>query len=264
MSVRFQYAGDKDISVGRSGGASIFSLPGPISFPEAGTVLETLYAQEYPLTEGGSSLTISSSSYPNQVADVNKVADGFGGFFIDWPNAFNIAFKPAGGAITTESGSLITDINGTMYSVGTYYTTYYHDGSGSYYTSGENSYLSSGTYITGSTGITSYININGTDYPNGTYDVNYYSDGIGGYYSENQNFSYSSYGTPIVSFNNQTEVPSGSGSYFDNGTTSEYFHDGSGGSYNTSGGSYIGYGNYITSDGTYTYFWDGNGSFYYY
>ena len=262
MSVRFKYAGDKDISAGRSGGASIFSLPGAVSFPEYGTLLETLTAQEYPIAQGGAEVSINGNFYPTQVADVNRLADGVGGSFLNWAGAYNIAYKSYGNTITTASGSYYVNINGTNYSVGSYTTTYYHDGFGSYYDSTDNSYSAYGTYLTGQTGVTSYINIAGTDYANGSYDVNYYSDGAGSYYSSNENASYTSYGTFIVGFNNQTEVPSGSSSYFDNGTTNDFYHDGSGSSYTSTGGTYHMYGAFITNDGTYDYYWDGNGGYY--
>lgn len=263
MSVRLKYAGDKSISAGRSGGASIFSLPGGASFPEYGEFIETLTAQEYPIAQGGGELTINGNTYPNQVADVNRLADGVGGSFLDWTNVSNVAYKSNGNTITTASGSHSVTINGTNYAVGSYTTTYYHNGSGGYYESSDNSYSPYGTYLTSQTGITSYINIAGTDYINGSYDTVYYSDGAGSYYSSNENASYTSYGTFIVGFNNQTEVPSGSSSYFDNGTTNDFYHDGSGGSYTSTGGSYYTYGDYITYDGSYNYYWDGNGGYYY-
>ncbi len=247
-----------------NGFGTIVSFPSvPPSFPEYGELIETLSAQTRPISEGGSYLTINAANYPNQLADVNRLADGVGGSFLDWANAYNIHYFGVDTTITTASGSHSVTINGSNYSVGSYTTTYFHDGMGSYYGSTDNSYSSYGTYLTGQTGVTSYINIDGTDYINGSYDVNYYSDGSGSYYSNNENYSYTSYGTFIVSFNNATEVPAGSGLFYSNGTSTDWYHNGSGGSYNALGGSYIGYGNFITNDGSYDYYWDGNGGYYY-
>jgi hypothetical protein len=253
------------ISSGSShnGFGKIVSFPSvPASFPPYGTLLETLVGQEYPFTEGGGELTINGNTYPNQIADVNKLANGTGGFFLDWGNAFNVAYRGTGVTITTASGSHSVTINGTSYTVGSYSTTYYHNGSGGYYELTDNSYSSYGTYITSQTGITSYTNIAGTDYINGSYDTVYYSDGAGSYYSSNENASYTSYGTFIFGFNNQNEVPSSSGNYFDNGTTTDYYHDGSGGYYSSSGGSYYSSGTFITNDSGTDYYWDGSGGFY--
>jgi len=265
MGVEFHRIG-LAISSGSShnGFGKIVSFPSVApSFPEYGEFIETLTAQEYPIAQGGGELTINGTTYPNQVADVNRLADGVGGSFLDWTNVSNVAYKSNGNAITTASGSHSVTINGTNYTVGSYTTTYYHNGSGGYYESSDNSYSSYGTYITSQTGITSYINIAGTDYLNGSYDTVYYSDGVGSYYSNNENGSYTSYGTLIVGFNNQTEVPSSSGNYFDNGTTNDYYHDGSGSSYTSTGGSYYSYGEYIANIDGYNFYWDGNGGYYY-
>jgi hypothetical protein len=274
MSVRFKYAGDKDISAGRSGGASIFSLPGPISFPEAGTILETLYTQEYPLAEGGNGVSVLGSSYPSQTADVYRKADGTGGNYLDWANAFNVNFKSYGSYITNESGTTSVNINGTDYSTGTYETQYYHDGSGWYYASGSSSYSNSGGLITTD-------NISGGNYistPVGSFyyeswsGYSYYHDGSGGYYSEMNDFVQQSDGTFIgtdsTGGTNSTEVPSGSGNYFTYGSWSsiDYYYQLSGNTYSYyyQGVMSTNYGDYITYDGTYNYYWDGTGGYYYY
>ena len=249
--------------VSRTGFGTIVSFPSELpSFPEYGTLLETLVGQEYPIAEGGGEVTISGTTYPNQIADVNKLADGTGGFFLDWANVSNVIYRGSGVTITTASGSHSVEINATYYPVGSYSTTYYHNGSGSYYEDTSNSYTPYGDVITSTTGLTSYTTVLGTSYENGTYDAVYYSDGSGSYYSSNENGSYTSSGTFIVGSNNQTEVPSSSGNHFDNGTTTDYYHDGSGGSYSSSGGSYYSYGTFITNYSGTDYYWDGNGGFY--
>jgi hypothetical protein len=262
MSVRFQFAGDKDISVGRAGGASLFKLPGAISFPAAGTTLSTETGVEYPIAQGGSSVNVEGTEYPSQRCDVYVKADGSGGSYYDWANAFNVVYKPYGGLITNSSGDFTVTINSTSYDVGDYTNYWYHDGSGSYYTDFNSTYLNNGETITSVTGITSYINIAGTDYVNGSYDEVYRSDGAGGYYSTIENASYTSNGTGIVTISNQTEVPSLSSNYFYNGTDTEYTHDGSGGSASNIVGAYYSYGDFITNYSGTDYYWDGSGSYY--
>ncbi len=262
MSVRFQYAGDKDISAGRSGGASIFSLPGGVSFPAAGTILETLTGQPYPIAEGGAPVSPNGTNYPSQTADVYRKADGSGGNYLDWASAFNIQYYAYGEVIDSEDGDVYVTINGTNYDVGNYGNTWYHDGAGSFYADGYSNYDSYGTYITSTIGITTYVNVLGTNYVSGSYDETFYSDGSGGYYSTFGNYSYTSNGTFIVSQNNQTEVPSTSGNYFDNGTATDYYHDGAGSWYSGVAGSYYSYGTFITNYAGTDYYWDGSGGYY--
>ena len=262
MSVRFQFAGDKDISVGRAGGASLFKLPGAISFPAAGTILSTETGVEYPIAQGGSAVNVEGTNYPSQRCDVYVKADGSGGSYYDWANAFNVVYKPYGALITNASGDFTVTINSTSYDVGDYTNYWYHDGAGSYYTDLNSTYEPYGETITSVTGITSTININGTNYTNGSYDEVYRSDGAGGYYSTIENASYTSNGTAIVTLSNQTEVPSASSNYFYNGTDTEYYHNGSGGSYTNTVGAYYSYGDFITNYSGTDYYWDGSGSYY--
>ncbi len=272
MSVWFKYAGDKDISAGRSGGASIFSLPGPVSFPPAGTILSTVSQTEYPLSEGGSGVTPSSTTYPNQVCDVYIKADGVGGSYYDWANVFNVAYKANGVSFLYESGNTSVDINGTYYPNGSYYNEYFHDGTGGYYSSGGSSYNSNGTliYNNGSSG-SNYIST-----PVGSYayeswtSISYYNDGSGGYYSNYEGYSSQSSGAYIgndgMAASNQAEVPSGSGNYFTySGYSSlDFYYNGSGGYYSSQVSPYAAsYGDFITYDGMYNYYWDGNGGYYY-
>ena len=252
------------IQEGFGNGSFVFGeVPsGPPSYPAAGTILNTLSGQEYPIGEGGGVVTANASNYPNQVCDVYVKADGSGGSYYDWANAFNIVYKPYGVLITNASGDFTVTINSTSYDVGDYTNYWYHDGAGSYYTNLTSTYEPYGETITSVTGITSTININGTNYTNGSYDEVYRSDGAGGYYSTIENASYTSNGTAIVTLSNQTEVPSASSNYFYNGTDTEYYHNGSGGSYTNTVGAYYSYGDFITNYSGTDYYWDGSGGYY--
>lgn len=226
MSVRFQYAGDKDISAGRSGGASLFKLPGAISFPPAGSYNSTLYGVEYPQSEGGSTFNhpVLVALVPNTVCDVDVENDGAGGTYTDWTTATNIQPTPFGTVFYLDTTPQPLDIevpsgSSTYYTGGTQQTEYIHDGNYSYTTQGANpSYFSYGT------------------------DTN----------------------IELIGDPQTTEVPSGSGNYYDNGKIDGYTWNGSGG-YNhpVTKGAYYGNGTYIYNDGTNDYYWDGNGGYYY-
>ena len=226
MSVRFQFAGDKDISVGRAGGASLFKLPGAISFPAAGTILETLTLQTYPIAEGGAAVTVNSNNYPSETASVYRKANGSGGNYLDWASAFDVAY--IGNGTTFESSpnqayqGEVPSSSGNYYQGGTYTILYKHDGAGSSYNEGgDYSYEPNGTEVSTSLryGFVYFTTaIYGSDWQNGTYTADsYYWNGNGGYYT---------------------------------GTTPTL-------------GSFHAYGTLITNDGNGNYYyWDGNNGYY--
>jgi len=276
MSVRFQFAGDKDISVGRAGGASLFSLPGAISFPAAGTILNTLYGQEYPISEGGGSFYFGTTggSVSNQICSVYEKADGVGGSYYDWASAFDVSFRPYSQSFYSDSGNSYVTINTTNYTNGSWSNDYFHDGAGYYYSSGSSSYSPYGDSITSDSNSGS----NSISTPVGSFayeswtGYSYYHDGYGGYYSNMDGYSQASDGTFIgtdsAGGSNQTEVPSGSGNYFtySSWTSIDYYFQLSGNTYSSiqQGTWSVNYGDYITNDGTYNYYWDGTGGYYYY
>ncbi len=273
MSVRLKYAGDKDISAGRSGGASIFALPGPVSFPPAGTILETLTAQTYPISEGGGYVTYNSTQYANQNADVYRKADGVGGNYLDWANAFNVVYSSAQ-FTTYSSNSADIIINGTNYGAGcSYYGDVYHDGAGGYTEVGTGgSCYSSGSSITSDSNAGS----NSISTPVGTFTYeswtgnDYFHDGLGGYYSTYQGYTSQPdgafIGTDSTGGSNQTEVPSGSGNSYTYSTWSsiDYYFQLSGYTYTYTyqGVVSANYGDYITNYSGTDYYWDGNGGYY--
>lgn len=282
MSVRFQYAGDKDISAGRSGGASIFSLPLAGGFPAAGTYYDTQYGVEYPIAEGGASLISpvdNSTLVPNQTCDVDREHDGSGGIVYDWTTATNIQYKAvyttfysAGGGSNTV---YVTEL-GASYTSYSWSNLYYqHDGNGGWFTTDDGSYTSNGT-IYGTYG--DHTNNSGIYYSGGSiaytdnggfFQTWYYSfylkdavaDGSGGY-TINTSTSTGTYpsGYVFYSYSNETTV---AGTNFANGTYQEYAFDGNNAYNNNSMGSYYPYGTFIWNDGTYDYYWDGNGGYYY-
>jgi hypothetical protein len=256
-----------------SAGLSVDGPAGPVNFPAAGTILETLTAQTYPISEGGGYVTYNSTQYPNQNADVYRKANGTGGNYLDWANAFNLTYKT--GTFTSYSNySASIIINGTNYGAGcSYYGDVEHDGSGGFNEinqSGGCSYAGSlitSDSISGSQTISTPIG----NYAYETWTGNdWFHDGSGGYYSVKVNVVTQGSGAYIgddgTSGSSSTEVPSGSGNYysFSSWTSITYYYNGSGG-YNSSyqGAWNASYGDYITYDGTYSYYWDGSGGYYY-
>lgn len=272
MSVRFQFAGDKDISVGRAGGTSLSAPVSLASFPAYGTFIETLYNEEVPIANGGGSVTYQSNTYPNQVSTVDKLANGTGGWFLDWANQRDTQYKTSQFTTYTSSSPNIV-INGYDYGAGcTYYGDVFHDGSGWYTEVGTGGgCYSFGSYITNGGGGSDTISTPIGTWAYQTWDsVNYYHDGSGGYYEE-RNYTYNavsgdSIGTDYTAGSNSREVPDMSGNYFSYQIWdfSTLYYNGSGGYYATYNYTYDDtYGDYITNDGSNTYYWDGSGGYYY-
>ena len=230
MSVRFQFAGDKDISVGRAGGASLFKLPGAISFPAYGTFNSWSYDVTYPIVNGGLYVTINSYDFPSQFCDVELKNDGSGGTYTDWATVMDVQYFANNTAINSVGFNTYVTINSVSYFSGTGVTDYTHNGSGGYAENTIYSYTSYGTSVGSSTSSNITVNLNTNC--NGTFDVNcgtsvtsYFLDGAGGYYTNIAN-SYVSNGTQIYS----ESCDDGSGNY----TSTYYYSDGSG-SYYASG-----------------------------
>lgn len=258
----------------------------PPSYPPYGTILST-GSSEYQIGETAYSNILATFVY-TQYCTVNTVADGSGGSFIDWSSATSINYKPNGESIAVapstpmEWGSL--EVPSTS---GNYYHNYtsdgyeeIHSGAGTIGSipNGYNHWFTFG-YVYGGYDTDNQTQVpspSGSYYANGTvahYD--YIADGNGGYidfYSGTYGSCYTS-GNEVNSslrynvINSQTEVPSGSMQYFDNGTYvyDTYAWDGYCGyttSTNNSGGSYHSSGVFIYNDGMSDYYWDGSGGYY--
>lgn len=241
MSVRFQYAGDKDISVGRAGGASLFSLPGGISFPAAGTILQTLTLQTYPLSEGGAQVINLGNAYSSQTCSVYRKADGSGGDYLDWANVFDVAYFTNGTLIFTNTNQAVSIevpvSSGNYYTGGTKDVQFTHDGAGSYYENDVNVvYFSNGTdtniALVGTPQTTEVPSLSYNYFNNGRID-GYTWDGNGGYNYPVTKGNYYASGTDTgltgLDVPTTVEVPTGSGNYFPTGEIIGYTWDGSGG-----------------------------------
>ena len=279
------------ISSGRSrkGFGNIVSFPSvPAGFPAFGTVLSTAYGVTYeqgaiPYVAYSTFLALNVDTYD---CDVNTIADGVGGSFIDWANAVNISPKPNGTFIATG----IDDFpDGAVLVANNYYNSGYytdtnevHDGAGSIDTVGAGTfvYYPNLTVITGAynqDNTTEVPNGSSNWYQNGTYIAyNYVWDGNGSFYQDGgtNTGSYYPAGTEVstsLRYNTvqlETEVPSGSSSYHPNGKTNfdSYFWDGNGGanSGNLTEGSFYPHGTYIYYDNNLAsdHYWNGLGGYY--
>jgi hypothetical protein len=115
------------------------------------------------------------------------------------------------------------------------------DGTGGTYTdfstTGTVSYKPYGIFATDTTGTALYVDISGSNYYIGNSYPAYAHDGYGSYSSTTSTIWFP-YGTEVNSVSNQSEVPSSSGTYYNNGTSTSYRSDGSGSWYSTSAGNY--------------------------
>ena len=263
------------IQEGFGSGSFVFGeVPsGPPSYPEAGTILETLTNQTFPISDGGGIVTYDGTQYPNQNADVYRKANGTGGNYLDWANAFNLTYKT--GTFTSYSNSSANIvINGTSYGSGCSYSgDVEHNGSGGY-----NEINQSGGCAYYGQPITTDSNAgsNTISTPIGSYAYEtwtgneWFHDGYGGYYNVHtgvMTYGNGAYiGNDGISGGYSIEVPSGSGYYFTyySWTSKDYYYNGSGGYYTADQGTWnASYGDYIRNDGTYSYYYDGAGGYYY-
>jgi len=233
------------------------------SVPPYGTLIETIHQTTYPVANGGN--WVVSTSFPNQVCSVDKVADGIGGEFIDWSTARNItyitgSFSESGtyyGTLNLPSENNLNQLT-YSYSYGTYTSYYEHDGVGGHNGTGsDSSYTSQHTLIVNVTypAVAAGHVVIGADsvatgYSNST---SYYHDGSGGHYFESH-FEPYSLGTVIHEFNEPyTTYVSEVDTSYPNGIYEiyQYTADGYGGftgphSTATTTGSYYSAGDLIT------------------
>lgn len=172
-----------------NGFGTIVSFPSvPAGFPAAGTILSTLENVTFPVAENGEyqqwqdPFELGYYSVPVQYTDVYVKADGYGGSYTDWANAFNEEYYPFGtilyyGSWATNSYQINTNCNGTQYITdGGVRGVACAEGNGGIYTGAyEYRYLMSfGTQV--------YYE--SCDDGSGNYiDTYYYSDGNGYYYT---------------------------------------------------------------------------------
>ena len=223
MSVWFKYAGDKDITPGHPGGASLFKLPGG-GFPAYGSFNSNLNDADY---LAGANYTIQSVAYYEQTADYIVKNDGVGGTYTDYATASDITYKTGNFLYTTNEthdGNYVT----LPYGLGSFPTQqfagydYTWNGSGGYV---QYDYSSITTY-SGQIGANDYVNssstpnyylvnVYGTDLPNGKYTY-YYITGTSSYSGSDYQGSYHSYGTSTGQYDGSSNPVywDGNGGYY--------------------------------------------------
>lgn len=276
------------ISSGRSrkGFGNIVSFPSvPAGFPAYGTVLSTASGVTYEQVGYSAYSTILASQVYTYNCDVDTVADGAGGSFIDWANAVNIYPKNNGTFIATSTNNFPDNavlVDANYYNSGAYTdTNEVHNGTGTINTVGAGmfEYYPNGTVITsaGSQNNNTEVPSSSNNYWfNGTYtDYMYVWDGWGSFYQDGgtSSGSYYSAGTEVdesLRYNIEsleTEVPSSSASYHPNGKENfdSYYWNGNGNAssnnYNPHG-SFHPHGTYIYYDNNFDYYWNGVGGYY--
>ena len=217
---------------GFGNGSFVFGeVPSGGGFPAAGTYNRTLYGVEYPIANGGASVTIQSEpAVATQICNVDEEHDGSGGFYNDWANATNIQYKSYGTDLVTTNYP--SHDGGSFVKWG---TTYYtgdilgwisrSDGAGSFF------------QVDNPTGANTKSGVIGTDYVNSNSTANYYLVDIFGNFA--QNGKYTSYTASY--FDGSYNYNDNQGSFQPNGTSTGY--------YEPSMGNPI--------------YWDGNGGYYY-
>jgi len=241
--------------IGLSWGNGSISVEGSSeapSFPPAGTILNTLTDQVYPIAQGGGYFSYQGDR-PNQYADVYEKTNGTGGTYLDWSNAFNVEFIPQGVYIFTDTtvtngyGAVEVPSGGSSYSPQYTNPIYVHNGFGSYEYGGESSPQNqpSGSLINFAYNETFTVPdlyyLNGWDYvvDNGKY-YNYVWVGNGlDYTTSSVQGNYISYGNVFYTASSMTDV---NGTNYSNGTSTNYIHNGNGGYTTIGAGSYYPYG----------------------
>ncbi len=273
----------------RNGFGNIVSFPS-VSFPANGLFYQSLTGVTYLVAEGGEFFVspADGSNVPNEVCDVDAYHNGSGGFYNDWANATNIAYKPAGTifwqdtTIYTANPVEVPASSGNYYDGYFGYNNYTHDGSGGYvYDDTTDTPWAEGVEI--DVALRSYSEIevpsgSETYFETGKYST-YVWDGAVGYYLSSNLGTYYANGTLITDVNQTVEVPSGSESYYPNGKYTRYNWNGSGGYTTlTNQGSFYannttiytannqtevpsGGGSYYDNGTTSIYKWNGSGGF---
>ena len=274
-----------------SGSFSFGEVPSGGSFPPYGTFYETLVGVEYPIAEGGDFIegVPNVGDVPNQVCDVDVYHNGSGGFYNDWANATNIAYKPAGTLIWQDTNIVtgnpqeVPEGSGNYYDAYWVYPNYKHDGTGNYvYDDAVDNFWADGVEV--SDALRSYYQTvvpsgSDTSFNNGKYET-YVWDGVGGFYLSTNLGSFLPNGTLITDVLQTVEVPTGSEMYYANGKYTRYNWNGTGGYTTlTNQGSFYANGTVITSgdnetlevpnsSGNYfstgryaNYVWNGSGSY---
>ncbi len=130
-------------------------------FPAAGTILGVATGLNKTEVYGGQllSYTYGETTYTDyqEIYDVNLVANGTGGEYLDYSNGFNVRYKPAGTVVATslftEPSYLYFDQNANNYENGYNTGEIRHDGTGNLYLTSFTTYNTTSVFYEGQVGV---------------------------------------------------------------------------------------------------------------
>lgn len=255
-------------------------------YPAYGTILSTSYGVDFENGYTTQSAYLGAIVY-TQTCDVDTVADGYGGSFVNWTGAVNVQYKPYGTHIADGQAIGMYPVEVPTGS-GVYHNSALSDDSEEIYDGtggaiiipiGFDHYYSNGTLIySHSINSTTEVPSDSTHYYDNGLISNYeYQWNGSGNYNDvfiNETGSLYTSGTEVdesIRYNSgydyMIEVPSTSGSVFQSGKTYEYsyFWNGTGGYYADPTGNLFGNYNadgvFIYNDGANDWYWDGLGGY---
>jgi hypothetical protein len=238
-------------------------------FPAAGTVLSVSTGLNRTEFYGGTllSYTYSETTYTDykEIYDVNLVANGSGGEYMDYSNGFNVRNKPANTVVATslftESSYLYFDQNSQSYENGYNTGEIRHDGTGSLYLTSFTTYNTTSVFYEGETG--AYYELDGVSYQVGNATRSYSHNGQGGYTYSDGNTVYFSQGYVVGTGSSGINTSIGGNDYPIGSVSYEVHSNGLGSAeYANSQTSYYGYGTFIATYDGYNYYSDGYGGTY--
>jgi len=263
------FKGDGRLGGPRRNDSTLNGMSEGPNFPAAGTVFSVQHNVQH---EQGLYATgqfeVEGAPYQantlSQLCSVNLVADGAGGEFLDFANAFNVTFKPYGYAFLNNNRTAPSYVNvgGTDYLNGYVVFNIVHNGSGGLVEVAQSpTYDATGIfYFEGASVMAEY---NGTTYSVGNGERQYSHNGQGGYTTEIVDvvYHYSGYQVGTDS-GNYTVVIDGT-SYYAGYYSNPLYSDGSGGIYSSNGSNgYESSGTYITNYNGYNWYHNGSGGTY--
>ncbi len=263
------FKGDMRLGGRRRNDSTLNGMTEGPDYPAAGTVLATFTGLDRTPFYGGSlvSLTYEETEYTDnkEVYDVNLVANGTGGEYMDYSNGFNIRNQPVGTVVATslynEPNYLYFDQTGSNYENGYNTGEIRHDGSGNLYLTSYTTYNTTSVFYETSTGV--YYELDGTSYQIGNATRSYSHNGQGGYTYSDGNVVYYYQGYVIASGSDPIYYGIDNVNYVIGQGTYDIVSNGIGAAeYSGTGSTYFDYGTYITTYSGYNYYSDGAGGVY--
>ena len=263
------FKGDRRLGGPRRNDSTLNGTTDGPDYPAAGTVLSVVTGVNMTEFYGGTiiSYTYGETEYTDyrEIYDVNLVANGAGGEYMDYSNGFNVRNKPFGTVVATslynEPHYLYFDQDYNNYENGYITGEIRHDGGGNLYLTSFTTYNTTSVFYQSDTG--AYYELEGVSYQVGNSTRSYSHDGAGGYIFTDGNTSYYYQGYVVGSGSYDINFSIGGSDYPIGSVSYEVHSDGIGGaSFENGNTTYLEYGTYITQYEGYNYYSDGSGATY--